>query len=165
MSSPDEHPLTDEHFIPRNESDLIEELRAFIRRRLAAGATQWEVETELTQQGLDPLYATQLVSSVITTATGPVELGTEWFVGGVSTGYLSNPVAERKLRQMARRRREERVAREGPSEPLPDFDLGATTSPDEERARFARAQRWRIVFVFGFFGLLAVLGVWYVYSR
>jgi hypothetical protein len=66
---------TDEDFIPSDGPDRIEELRREIAQRLAAGATQREVEEEFSARGIDPQHAIALVSSVRTSGrrTMPTE--------------------------------------------------------------------------------------------
>jgi hypothetical protein len=61
---------TDEDFIPSDEPDPVEKMRQEVRQRLADGATQREVEEELVARGLEPAYATAVVSSVRNSGRG-----------------------------------------------------------------------------------------------
>jgi hypothetical protein len=163
MSSPDEHELTDDDFIPRNEADPVETLRQYIRQRLRSGATQREVEDELTKQGLDPTYAMELTSSV-RTAGQPAELevGVEFIVNGASAGFFKNPMFERKLRLMKRQQRQQREACEDASEPNPALAFGAETSPKRELDKYRSSQRSRLLLIAGAVALVLLALVAYL---
>lgn len=141
MAAPDEPELNDEDFVPRDDPHPVEELRRYIRQRLAGGATQREVEDELTRQGLDPVYASDIVSSVRTTGRyGELEVGTEYFVNGVPAGFFQNPVFQRKQRLARRVARRDREAVQGTDAPTPELVF---TAPDSAR-QAARRLRWRL---------------------
>jgi hypothetical protein len=140
MSADGDYEWTDEDFVPRDdlgkgEDDPVEQLREYVRRRLKEGATQAEVENELVSGGLDPTFATELVSSVRKTGNyTTLHVGTQTWVGGIPAGFFRNPVFERKLRLARRRQRREREAARSTDAPNPELRF------DEPAGR--RPRRW-----------------------
>jgi hypothetical protein len=166
MGSPGDDELTDEDFIPRNEPDPIEELRRYIRQRLGQGATQREVEDELSAQGLDPVYASEMVSSVRTTGQyDELEVGTAIFLNGLPAGFFKNPVFERKLRLARRQRRLQREAQGETNEPNPELCFDGATTPGDQLARHRSRERRRLFLVGGALLLVALILAAYVLLR
>jgi len=157
MASSNEPEWTDEDFIARDQPDPIETLRQYIRQRLRQGATQPELEDELTRQGLDSTYVAELIRSVGTTGRyGELEVGTELFVNGVSAGFFMNPIFEKKRRLARRQQRQGSESDPPPREPNAALAFGDAMTAERELARDRSRRRRRLLMVGGVVALAAL---------
>jgi hypothetical protein len=117
-------PSADSGFVAPDQAPPVEDLREWVRLRLAQAASAEEVAAQLVQQGVDSKFATELVHSVISVGGArEVVLGESVAFDGNSPIFYANLAGEKLLRLQERRARRDREAREkaGESPPNPDF--------------------------------------------